>query len=213
MELKLKPYGESGILAYHLDEGEREELIRATNRSLPSRCVETVEGYDTLLFLFEKNGAAEAVWAWAATSEGFPAERPRTVVHRIPVIYDGPDLEYVAEKVGLPADEVVRIHSDAVYSVRMMGFAPGFPYLDGLDPRLHLPRKDSPRNRIEPGSIAIGGPHAGVYSVASPGGWHLLGRTTRQLFDPDAARKAHPDSKEVFLFSSGDQICFKPAKP
>jgi len=89
-----------------------------------------------------------------------------------------------------------------------MGFAPGFPYLDGLDERLHLKRKASPRDRIEPGSVAIGGSHAGIYSVASPGGWHLLGRTDFPLFQPEKARGTLSDAREVFALAAGDTVKF-----
>jgi KipI family sensor histidine kinase inhibitor len=90
----------------------------------------------------------------------------------------------------------------------MMGFAPGFPYLDGLNERLHLERKASPHDRIQPGSVAIGGSHAGIYSVASPGGWHLLGRTDLMLFQPEKARGTVSDAREVFTLAAGDRVKF-----
>jgi KipI family sensor histidine kinase inhibitor len=92
----------------------------------------------------------------------------------------------------------------------MMGFSPGFPYLDGLDPKLHLDRRPSPRNHIAPGSVAIGGSHAGIYSVASPGGWHLLGNTKWPLFDLEAAKLANPNPTTVFALSVGDRVHFQP---
>jgi biotin-dependent carboxylase-like uncharacterized protein len=129
------------------------------------------------------------------------------------VIYDGPDLKRVAEETGLGVDEVVRIHTAPTYTVRMSGFTPGFPYLDGLDKQLHLPRRNLPRKRIKPGSVAIGGPHAGIYSVGSPGGWHLLGRTELPLFNPSAAKPETPDPREVFRFSPGDRLRFQAIEP
>ncbi len=77
------------------------------------------------------------------------------------------------------------MHSGAGYTVRFCGFAPGFAYLDGLDPRLHVPRRDDPRTSIPAGSVAIAGEFAGVYPRASPGGWRLLGRTDASLWDVD----------------------------
>jgi len=92
----------------------------------------------------------------------------------------------------------------------MIGFTPGFPYLEGLDEALHLPRRASPRPRIEAGAVAIGGPHAGIYSVASPGGWHLLGRTPERLFDPPSAQGSAPEPRQVFRFAPGDRLRFQP---
>jgi len=130
----------------------------------------------------------------------------------VPVVYDGPDLKSVAQATGLDVDAVVAIHSAPIYRVRMMGFSPGFPYLDGLDPRLHLERKASPRDHIVPGAVAIGGRHAGIYSVASPGGWHILGRTELALFQPEKAKAESVDPREVFALAPGDEVKFKNAE-
>lgn len=111
------------------------------------------------------------------------------VVH-IDVVYDGPDLDEVAAASGLTVDEVVRRHSTAEYRCRFCGFAPGFSYLDGLDPSLVLPRRPVPRTSVAAGSVAIAGPFAAVYPTASPGGWNLLGRTTAVLWDADAVHPA-----------------------
>jgi KipI family sensor histidine kinase inhibitor len=105
----------------------------------------------------------------------------------IPVTYGGqcgPDLADVAAHAGLTAEEVVARHSAAQYRVAMLGFSPGFPYLLGLDPALHMPRRATPRTRVPTGSVAIGGAQTGVYPRETPGGWHLIGRTTLHLFDP-----------------------------
>ncbi|MEO0508700.1 MAG: allophanate hydrolase subunit 1 [Verrucomicrobiota bacterium] len=210
MQVALKAYGERGLLAHGLSELEREGLCRTLLRERPVGCVEYVEGYDTVLFVFEQSVAVSDLAKWFDGIELPQTAEAKQNIHELPVIYDGADLKSVAEQTGLSESEVIQIHSAPLYTVRTMGFSPGFSYLDGLDPSLHLPRKDSPRTRIEPGSVAIGGSHAGVYSVASPGGWHLLGRTEVQLFDARAARGAKPDPKKVFLLSPGDRICFQP---
>ena len=130
-------------------------------------------------------------------------EKPR-VVH-IPTIYGGeygPDLEFVAEHASLPADEVVEAHSGTDYLIYMMGFSPGFPYLGGLDERLHTPRLETPRTEIPAGSVGIADSQTGVYPVASPGGWSLIGRTPLKLFDPGA----EPPS----LLAAGDYVRFAP---
>ena len=105
----------------------------------------------------------------------------------IPVTYGGqcgPDLADVAAHAGLTAEEVVARHSAAQYRVAMLGFSPWFPYLLGLDPALHMPRRATPRTRVPTGSVAIGGAQTGVYPRETPGGWHLIGRTPLSLFDP-----------------------------
>lgn len=95
--------------------------------------------------------------------------------HRVRVRYDGPDLDEVARAAAVPPAEVVALHTGASYEVAAIGFLPGFAYLRGLDPRLVLPRRATPRTRVPALSVAIAGPYSGVYPFSSPGGWHLLG--------------------------------------
>jgi UPF0271 protein len=95
--------------------------------------------------------------------------------HVIAVRYDGCDLGELAASVGMDRREVADLHSAPEYRVVAVGFLPGFAYLRGLDARLIVPRRASPRTRVEPGSVAIGGPYTGVYPFASPGGWNVVG--------------------------------------
>jgi inhibitor of KinA len=121
----------------------------------------------------------------------------------IPVRYggdDGPDLQRVAEHAKIAPEEVIRRHVASDYTVAMLGFAPGFPYLLGLDPQLATPRLATPRTRVPAGSVAIGGGQTGLYPHASPGGWNLIGRTDLVLFDP----KRDPPT----LLVPGDRVCF-----
>jgi KipI family sensor histidine kinase inhibitor len=121
----------------------------------------------------------------------------------IPVRYggtDGPDLEAAALELGLTAAQLVERHAGGEYTVAMIGFAPGFPYLLGLDPALALPRLASPRARVAAGSVGIGGAQTGIYPTESPGGWRLIGRTPLQLFDP---MRSPPT-----LLSPGDRVRF-----
>ena len=109
--------------------------------------------------------------------------------HQIPVAYGGefgPDLETVAEHAGLAVDEVIAIHSGVDYHVFMLGFAPGFPYLGGMDERIACPRLATPRTMVPAGSVGIAEAQTGVYPNASPGGWQLIGRTPMALFDVDS---------------------------
>jgi 5-oxoprolinase (ATP-hydrolysing) subunit B len=101
----------------------------------------------------------------------------------IPVVYDGEDLADVAAEAGLSVAEVVGRHSAGAYVSAFCGFAPGFAYLAGSDPALHVSRRSSPRTRIPPGSVAIAGEYTAVYPSASPGGWRLLGRTDVPVWD------------------------------
>ncbi len=116
-----------------------------------------------------------------------PVPPPRTV--EIPVMYGGeygPDLAGLASLTGHTPDQVVDIHSSAEYLVYFLGFSPGFPYLGGLPEAIHAPRLATPRRRVPAGSVAIGGQQTGVYPMASPGGWRIIGRTPLRLFDPAA---------------------------
>ena len=123
----------------------------------------------------------------------------------IPVCFEGqfaPDLADVAEARGLGQDEVVRRFCDAEYSVRMIGFSPGFPYLSGLPTELATPRRSSPRLKVPPGSVAIGWSQAGIYSQETPGGWNIIGRTPLALFKAELARPC--------LLTAGDLVRFVP---
>ena len=135
--------------------------------------------------------------------EGQAVGEARTV--EIPTLYggeDGPDLEFVAEHAGLTPQEVIDIHSGTDYLVYMMGFSPGFPYLGGLSERLATPRLETPRLEIPAGSVGIAEGQTGVYPVASPGGWRLIGRSPVRMFDAEA----EPPSR----LAAGDYVRFVP---
>ncbi len=110
-------------------------------------------------------------------------------VFEIPTRYggaDGPDLAEVAERLGSTPADVVALHARHVYTVSMLGFSPGFAYLGILPRALQVPRRDSPRTEVPAGSVAIAARQTGVYPIASPGGWNLIGRTDTVLWDPHA---------------------------
>jgi UPF0271 protein len=119
--------------------------------------------------------------------------------HAIRVTYDGVDLEDVAHACGLSADEVVQLHAGAEYEVRFLGFLPGFAYLGGLHPRLRVPRRAVPRPRVPAGAVAIGAEYTGIYPFPSPGGWHVLGRTTARLFDAERGALLAPGDRVRFV--------------
>ncbi len=123
----------------------------------------------------------------------------------VPVCYGGPfgpDIKEVGARHSLDESEVIALHSAPVYRVYMIGFILGFPYLGGLDERLCTPRKNSPGKAVPPGSVGIADRQTGIYPVASPGGWWIVGRTPLKLFD---LKREAP-----FLFRAGDAVRFKP---
>ena len=146
----------------------------------------------------------ERLQRWWEESE---VQIPESRQVAIPVIYggeSGPDLAVVAEHAGLSIRQVVELHSSTEYVVYFIGFQPGFPYLGGLDPRLHIPRRAEPRVTVPAGSVGIGGSQTGVYPLASPGGWQLIGQTPVALFDP----LQQPPT----LLRPGDTVRFVPQK-
>jgi KipI family sensor histidine kinase inhibitor len=104
---------------------------------------------------------------------------------RVPVVYDGADVDEVASLTGMRREEVIERHRGGEYVVAYLGFSPGFAYLTGLDESLHVSRRDSPRTAVPAGSVAIAGPYGAIYPSSSPGGWRLLGHTSVRLWDPD----------------------------
>jgi KipI family sensor histidine kinase inhibitor len=126
-----------------------------------------------------------------------------TTVIEIPVRYDGPDLAAVASAAGLSVHEVVSLHSAATYRAAFTGFAPGFAYLTGLDARLELPRRSTPRPAVPAGSLAIADIYTAVYPRQSPGGWHLIGTTDSVMFDASSEPPA--------LLTPGSRVRFTPA--
>ena len=112
----------------------------------------------------------------------------------------GEDLHYVAEYHKTTAEDIIRRHTEPTYTVFMMGFQPGFPYLGGLPENLHTPRRDVPRTKVPAGSVGIGGSQTGIYPFTSPGGWQLLGKTYTQLFDVNQTPPV--------LLQAGDQVRF-----
>jgi inhibitor of KinA len=176
---------------------------------VPAFCSVTVH-YEPLQFAILGGSAFDAVRTAVAalvTEAAEAGEAPARLVE-IPVCYGadyGEDLETLARTHDMTAERVVELHTAPTYFVGMLGFAPGFPYLAGLDERLVTPRRASPRARVPRGSVAIGGEHTGVYPVESPGGWHIIGRTPLALFD----LSRDPPT----LLQAGDQVRFVAIPP
>ena len=153
--------------------------------------------------IFSREGLIECVqgiWDDDLNSENTDS---RTIL--LPTLYSseyGPDLQSVAEFTGLSVEELIETHSKVDYLVYALGFSPGFPYLGGLDSKIHCPRLETPRVSVPQGAVAIADSQTGVYPVASPGGWRLIGRTPVTMFDPS---RANPS-----LVTPGDYIRFVP---
>lgn len=209
----LKPLGDSAILIQLGDAidpiiNQRVHALSALLQSIPV-VVETVPAYCTLLVHYApltttynqiKNLIKEKI-SQLDESTHRPSRRLE-----IPVLYgnaSGPDLEPAATTLALSSPELIRLHSEREYTVYMMGFTPGFPYMGILNEKLIIPRLSTPRTRVPAGSVAIAGSQTGIYPVDSPGGWHILGYTPLKLFDPL--------SETPFLFSPGDIVKFIPA--
>lgn len=170
--------------------------------------VETVPTYRSLLVMYDPQvSQADAMRAALtdALSMLATADLPAGRLVEIPVRYggeSGPDLADVAAHCGMTAQAVIELHAQPVYTVAMLGFAPGFAYLLGLPEALATPRLATPRLRVPPGSVGIAGAQTGVYALETPGGWRIIGRTELTLFDP--TREA------PFFLHAGDRVRFVP---
>lgn len=133
----------------------------------------------------------------------FEQEKEKEIIE-IPVLYGcqaGPDLSDVARLNHLTEEEVIKIHTEPIYTVYFLGFSPGFPFLGGMSEKIVTPRLENPRTKIKAGSVGIANNQTGIYPVSSPGGWRLIGHTPLHLYDPT---KEWP-----FLLAPGDRLKFK----
>jgi len=130
-------------------------------------------------------------------------------VIEIPVLYDGEDLQFIADLHQLTLDEVVAIHTSKIYRVFMVGFLPGFPYMGTVDKRVATPRKNSPRTSVRAGSVGIAGYQTGIYPQDSPGGWQLIGRTPFKIFNKDSLSPCLLNPGDSVRFYSVDQKKFE----
>jgi inhibitor of KinA len=169
--------------------------------------VELVPTFRSLLVHYDPSvgSQSELKAALAPLAVNLDAAQGASRKWRLPACYDtsvAPDLDEVASRTGLSVRQVIERHSAVTYHVYMLGFLPGYPYLGDLPPELALPRRENPRTRVPPGSIAIATTMTAVYPLESPGGWHLIGRTPVALWD---VRRNPP-----VLLSAGDKIEFSP---
>jgi len=178
------------------------EQLRASGNWL-----DVVPGIDSVVVRFDATrlDAGEAQRGIEASlAAGIEPLRVREELIEIPVVYGGeygPDLEDLCREIGMTPDAFIALHTGSEYTVDMVGFTPGFAFIGGLDERLRIPRRSAPRLRVEAGSVGIADGRTGLYAMASPGGWTLVGRTPHCLFDPGA--------ETPFALRAGMRICFK----
>jgi inhibitor of KinA len=221
MVFSIEQHTETSVIIYFGDAISIKilEAITCFNTALQAKpfdgFIEAVPAYVTLTIFYDPVKVLASDFA----KEGFAFERvinylskleigkQERVTERvpigIPVCYGGqfgPDIEVVARYNNISVSELVALHTDPIYTVHMLGFMPGFPYLGGMNEILATPRRDAARQVVPQGSVGIAGEQTGIYSLASPGGWQLIGRTPLKLFDPLRS----PAS----LLSAGDRLRF-----
>ena len=204
--VRISPLGDTALLA---------ELGSRLDTALNTRCIalaaalrkrsdvrQAVAGYASVTVHFDPDKAS--VESLGPAVKRLAAKRPKVEVpgrlHRIPVVYDGEDLDDVLKSLAITRDQLIAMHTRPIYRVFLVGFVPGWAYLGPLPEELYLPRRQVPRMQVPAGSVAIAGRQTGVYPLPTPGGWHLLGRTPVKLF--------LPDSDPPCLFRAGDRVKF-----
>lgn len=182
-------------------------LTKLVLADMPKGVLNVHPAYNSVLVSFDpsqtNHGSVERAIRNLAGNNSSSSPEERVVI--IPTCYNselGRDLVEVARHCGLTEDEVIQTHSGAEYLVYFLGFTPGFPYMGGMPTKLTTPRLGTPRKHVPAGSVAIGGSQTGIYSVDSPGGWRIIGRTPLKLFD------ANVDPPT--LLRLGDRVRFKP---
>lgn len=184
-------------------------LTRLIRQELAADIIEVVPTYRSLLIYFnplslDRQVLQEKIAALAIKANAMEDSREEARVIYIPVCYGGefgPDLAFVAGHNGLTEDEVIQIHTSQPYLVYMLGFTPGYAYLGGMSEKIATPRLEKPRTKVPEGSVGIGGSQTAFYTIESPGGWQLIGRTPIKAFD---FRLPQP-----FLFEAGDYLHFQ----
>ncbi|MCA9835306.1 MAG: 5-oxoprolinase subunit PxpB [Trueperaceae bacterium] len=193
---------------------EANASLQAFAQSLLEQALEgitdIIPGYRNIFIEYEDSLVTEtSVKKWLESVKHAKVKaQPREV--KLSVIYNGEDLAEISELTGLSRKEIIELHGEPSYQVYALGFTPGFPFMAELPEKLRLPRKAIPRKRVAAHSVAIAGAQTGIYPLASPGGWHLLGQTQEAVFDP---RRQEP-----FLLQAGDKVRFiagsgQPAPP
>jgi inhibitor of KinA len=200
----LRPLGDQAVLASFADEGAALRWAAAVRGRVAPWLVDVVTAYATVAVYFDPDQTTYAGAAALLPPLDAPGvQTPPGRLHEVPCCYAMQlDLERVSRQTGLAPDEVITLHTSVEYTVYAIGFCPGFPYLGYLPPRLcGVPRLPAPRLRVEPGSVGLTGRQTGIYPLARPGGWNLVGRTPLCLVDV---------ADGYFPLRAGDRVRFTP---
>ncbi|MBT2581518.1 5-oxoprolinase subunit PxpB [Planococcus sp. ISL-109] len=212
MEFTFSPLSEQALVIEtgSIINKETEQAVRKLSSLLenqaPDWLIEFIPAFTTVTVFYDpcrlkQQQVEQELRLMLADLDEVEAPAPRHI--EIPVCYGGtfgPDLGFVAEHNGLTEEEVIEIHTSGTYSVHMIGFAPGFPFIGGMSEKIAAPRRKSPRLRIPERTVGIAGMQTGVYPIETPGGWQLIGRTPLRLFLPDQDIPS--------LLRAGDEIRF-----
>jgi KipI family sensor histidine kinase inhibitor len=204
--VRLHPLGDTALLAElgtRLDTALNTRAIALAAALKKRRDVrQAIAGYASVTVHFDPDQTTHD--ALGAAIKRLATKRPPMAepgrLHRIPVVYEGPDLEDVAARLNLTPQRIAELHSTPIYRVFLVGFVPGWAYLGPLPEELKLPRRHVPRTLVPAGSVAIAGRQTGIYPLPTPGGWHLIGKTSVKLF--------LPDRDPPCLFRAGDRVKF-----
>jgi len=204
--VRIHPLGDTALLAElgaKLDTALNTRAIALATALQKRRDVrQAVAGYAAVTVHFDPDQTTHD--ALGAAIKRLAVKRPPMAepgrLHRIPVVYEGQDLEEVAARLKLTPQRVAELHSKPIYRVFLVGFVPGWAYLGPLPEELELPRRHVPRTLVPAGAVAIAGRQTGIYPLPTPGGWHLIGRTSVKLF--------LPDRDPPCLFRAGDRVKF-----
>ena len=201
--MRVLAYGHSAVLV-EVDSTEEAMALYDAALATGVDAREVVPGARTVLF----DGVApdevvRLLNRWSSSDASAASERVEARHVDLPTTYDGPDLESAADLLGMTSDELVRLHTSTTFTVAFCGFAPGFAYCTGLG--RSVPRLESPRSRVEPGSVGLAGEFTGIYPTASPGGWRLIGRTDVALWDPTRVEPALLTPGTTVRFVASDE--------
>src|SRR5712692_3736765 len=204
--VRVHPLGDCALLAElgtRLDTALNTRAIALATALQKRRDVrQAVAGYAAVTVHFDPDQTTHD--ALGAAIKRLAVKRPPMAepgrLHRIPVVYEGQDIEEVAARLKMTPQRIAELHSKPIYRVFLVGFVPGWAYLGPLPEELELPRRHVPRTQVPAGAVAIAGRQTGIYPLPTPGGWHLIGRTSVKLF--------LPDSDPPCLFRAGDRVNF-----
>jgi KipI family sensor histidine kinase inhibitor len=201
--LRVLPYGDRALLVEVADGAVGGIRAVLENVPLPGQ-VDLVAAARTVLVVLDRS-PADTDLARLRQLAALPPTDDDAGSVTLDIVFDGPDLADVARLAGRSESDLVEVLTAVELTVAFTGFAPGFGYLTGLPPDLHVPRRNTPRTRVPAGSLGLAGPYAGIYPRASPGGWQLVGRTDAVLFDVERDPPA--------LLRPGTRVRFRSAEP